>query len=109
VALRPLTGEDPAVAAYVAADPAYTPAVDRIADLLLTLLPGYGREGKAYLTIAIGCTGGRHRSVAVARELHARLTAAGHAPHLIHRDLASHGNDAAVLTAPPHPAQGKPA
>lgn len=109
VALRPLTGEDSAVAAYVAADPAYAPAVDRIADLLLTLLPGYGREGKAYLTIAIGCTGGRHRSVAVARELHARLTAAGHAPHLIHRDLTSHGNDAAILTAPPNPAQGRPA
>ena len=106
VALRPLTGEDAAVAAYVAADPAYAPAVDRIADLLLTLLPGYGREGKAYLTIAIGCTGGRHRSVAVARELHARLSAAGHAPHLVHRDLASNGNDAAILTAAPIPAQG---
>ncbi|OYU16332.1 MAG: RNase adaptor protein RapZ [Alphaproteobacteria bacterium PA4] len=101
VALRPLTGEDAAVAAYVAADAAYAPAIDRIADLLLTLLPGYGREGKAYLTIAIGCTGGRHRSVAVARELQARLAAAGHAPALVHRDMASHGNDAAILTAPP--------
>jgi RNase adaptor protein for sRNA GlmZ degradation len=106
VTLRPLTGEDPAVAAYVAADPAYAPAVDRIADLLLTLLPGYGREGKAYLTIAIGCTGGRHRSVAVARELHGRLTAAGHQPLLVHRDLASTGNDAAILTAPPVTGQG---
>jgi UPF0042 nucleotide-binding protein len=107
VALRPLTGEDPAVAAYVAADPAFAPAVDRIADLLLTLLPGYGREGKAYLTIAVGCTGGRHRSVAVARELHARLTSAGHAPLLVHRDLASAGNDAAILTAAPGSEQGK--
>lgn len=106
VALRPLTGEDPAVAAYVAADPAFAPAVDRIADLLLTLLPGYGREGKAYLTIAIGCTGGRHRSVAVARELHTRLVAAGHAPLLVHRDLASTGNDAAILTAAPVSEQG---
>jgi RNase adaptor protein for sRNA GlmZ degradation len=106
VALRPLTGEDPAVAAYVAADPAYAPAVDRIADLLLTLLPGYGREGKAYLTIAIGCTGGRHRSVAVAREIHGRLVAAGHAPLLVHRDLASTGNDAAILTAAPVSEQG---
>ncbi len=87
MALRPLTGEDPAVAAFVARDPAYAPAIDRIADLLLTLLPGYGREGKAYLTIAIGCTGGRHRSVAVSRELQARLTAAGHAPLLVHRDV----------------------
>ena len=101
VTLRPLTGQDPAVAAFVAADVAFAPAVDRIADLLLTLLPGYGAEGKAYLTIAIGCTGGRHRSVAVACELHARLTAAGHAPLLVHRDVASIGNDAAILTADP--------
>jgi RNase adaptor protein for sRNA GlmZ degradation len=101
VTLRPLTGEDPRVAAFIAADPAYAPAIDRIADLLLTLLPGYGREGKAYLTIAIGCTGGRHRSVAVARELAARLTAAGHAPLLVHRDVTSQGNDAAILTATP--------
>jgi RNase adaptor protein for sRNA GlmZ degradation len=106
VALRLLTGEDAAVAAYVAADPAFAPAVDRIADLMLTLLPGYRREGKAYLTIAIGCTGGRHRSVAVARELHARLTAAGHAPLLVHRDLGSTGNDAAILTAAPVSGQG---
>ncbi len=101
VTLRPLTGEDLQVAAYVAADPAYAPAIDRIADLLLTLLPGYGREGKAYLTIAIGCTGGRHRSVAVSRELAARLAAAGHAPTLIHRDVGRQGNDAAILTATP--------
>jgi UPF0042 nucleotide-binding protein len=109
VALRPLTGEDPRVAAYVAADPAYGPAIERIADLLLTLLPGYGREGKAYLTIAIGCTGGRHRSVAVAHELHDRLTAAGHAPLLVHRDVASTGNDAAILTAAPTSGEANPA
>jgi len=109
VTLRPLTGEDPQVAAFVAADPAYAPAIDRIADLLLTLLPGYGREGKAYLTIAIGCTGGRHRSVAVSRELAARLTAAGHAPLLVHRDVASTGNDAAILTAAPTSGEAGPA
>jgi RNase adaptor protein for sRNA GlmZ degradation len=108
MALRPLTGEDPVVAAYVAADPAYAPAIDRIADLLLTLLPGYGREGKAYLTIAIGCTGGRHRSVAVARELAARLTAAGHAPTLDHRDVGKHGNDAAILTVSPQTGEQEP-
>ena len=101
MALRPLTGEDPEVAAFVAADPAYGPAIDRIADLLLTLLPGYGREGKAYLTIAIGCTGGRHRSVAVSRALQARLEAAGYSPLLTHRDVSRHGNDAAILTATP--------
>jgi RNase adaptor protein for sRNA GlmZ degradation len=101
VALRPLTGEDAAVAAFVAADPAFVPAIDRIADLLLTLLPGYAREGKAYLTIAFGCTGGRHRSVAVSREIAARLQAAGEAPTLAHRDVGKQGSDAAVLTATP--------
>ncbi len=101
VALRPLTGEDAAVAAFVAADPAFAPAIDRIADLLLTLLPGYGREGKAYLTIAFGCTGGRHRSVAVAREIAARLRATGVVPMLAHRDVGKQGSDAAVLTAAP--------
>ncbi len=85
--LRPLTGLDAPVQAHVQADPAYAPAVDRIADLLQTLIPGYGREGKAYLTIAVGCTGGRHRSVTVALDLQARLHAAGHAVTLIHRDL----------------------
>ncbi len=103
VRLRPLTGENPEVAAYVMADPAYAPAVDRIADLLLTLLPGYGREGKAYLTIAVGCTGGRHRSVAVSRALEARLAEAGWPALLTHRDVGKHGNDAAILTAPPSP------
>ena len=107
--LRPLTGEDAAVAAYVAADPAYEAAIDRIADLLVTLIPGYGREGKAYLTIAIGCTGGRHRSVAVSRELQARLSAAGHAALLVHRDVAKHGNDAAILTETPATGDGSAA
>jgi RNase adaptor protein for sRNA GlmZ degradation len=97
MALRPLTGEDPVVAAYVEADPAYGPAFERICDLLVTLLPSYGREGKAYLTIAFGCTGGRHRSVAVARAMARRLEAEGHAPVLLHRDLAKHGADAAVI------------
>lgn len=101
MALRPLTGEDQAVAAYVAADPAYGPALDRITDLLLTLIPGYGREGKAYLTIAIGCTGGRHRSVAVARALARRLEAAGHPVALVHRDVGKPGADAALLAGQP--------
>ncbi len=100
-ALRPLTGEDAAVAAHVEADPAYAPAVDRIADLLTTLLPGYGREGKAYLTIAIGCTGGRHRSVAVARAITARLEAAGHPAVLEHRDLDRAASEAATPPAAP--------
>lgn len=86
LALRPLTGEDAAVADHIRADPAFEPAFDRIVDLLLTLIPGYVREGKAYLTVAFGCTGGRHRSVFVARSVAAALAAAGHAPHVIHRD-----------------------
>ena len=101
LALRPLSGEDVAVAAYVAGDPAFAPAFERIADLLLTLLPGYGREGKAYLTVAFGCTGGRHRSVFVARAIAERLAAAGYAPHLVHRDKAGQGTEHASGVAPP--------
>ena len=104
LALRPLTGEDAAVAAYITADPAFSPAVERIADLLLTLLPGYGREGKAYLTVAFGCTGGRHRSVFVARLIAERLAEAGYAPHLVHRDKAGRGADGAAIPATPEQA-----
>lgn len=100
-ALRPLTGRDAAVAAHVAADMAYAPALDRIADLVTTLLPGYRQEGKAYLTIAIGCTGGRHRSVAVAIDLAGRLDAAGQPVALVHRDVDKAGADAAVVAAAP--------
>lgn len=101
MALRPLTGEDERVAAHVAADPLYAPMLDKIDDLVRTLLPGYAREGKAYLTIAIGCTGGRHRSVAVARALAARLQAAGQNVALVHRDVAKQAGDAAVVAGPP--------
>jgi RNase adaptor protein for sRNA GlmZ degradation len=100
-ALRPLTGQDAAVAAYVAADPGYAPTLARIADLVTSLLPGYRREGKAYLTIAIGCTGGRHRSVAVAIDLAARLAAHGQPVALVHRDVGKAGGDAAVVAAAP--------
>lgn len=93
--LRPLTGDDPAVGAYVAADPAFDPAFDRIAELLLLLLPRYGAEGKSYLTVAFGCTGGRHRSVYVARQMAERLAAAGWPGSVVHRDKASGGGGAA--------------
>ena len=93
--LRPLTGDDAAVGAYVAADPAFAPAFERIADLLLLLLPRYGAEGKAYLTVAFGCTGGRHRSVFVAQAMADRLAAAGWAGSVVHRDKTSPGSDAA--------------
>ena len=91
--LRPLTGLDPAVADYIAADPAYEDAVSRIEDLLLLLLPRYEAEGKAYVTIAFGCTGGRHRSVHVTARVGERLRVAGFSPTVSHRDLASRPDD----------------
>lgn len=93
--LRPLTGDDAAVQAYVAADPAFAAAFERIADLLLLLLPRYGAEGKSYLTVAFGCTGGRHRSVFVAQAMAERLAAAGWAGSVVHRDKTMPGSDAA--------------
>jgi RNase adapter protein RapZ len=88
-ALRPLTGLDEAVGAYVAADDAYQDAVGRIEELLLILVPRYFHEGKSYITIAFGCTGGRHRSVHVAERMASRLRAAGFSPTIEHRDLGT--------------------
>lgn len=93
-ALKPGTGLDRDVAAYVAADPAYEDAVRRIEELLLLLVPRYGAEGKPYVSIAFGCTGGRHRSVHVAERVAARLRDAGFSPTVIHRDLAAAPQDA---------------
>ena len=90
--LRPGTGLDPDVAAYVAADEAYEPALSRIEDLLLLLVPRYREEGKSYVTAAFGCTGGRHRSVHVADRVASRLRAAGFSPTVTHRDLAGPGD-----------------
>lgn len=87
-ALRPLPGLNPAVAAYIAQDSAYEPAISRIEELLEMLLPRYAAEGKSYVTVAFGCTGGRHRSVHVAERVAARLRAAGFSPNVAHRDLA---------------------
>lgn len=85
--LRPLTGLDPAVCAYVLGQPEAKEFVARIDDLLGFLLPGYIKEGKSYLTVAFGCTGGRHRSVALAVEIASRLRARGYEPSVIHRDI----------------------
>jgi UPF0042 nucleotide-binding protein len=87
--LRPLTGMDAGVGDYIAADPAYRDALGRIEDLLMVLLPRYQVEGKSYVSIAFGCTGGRHRSVHVAERVAARLREAGFSPTVEHRDLAS--------------------
>ncbi len=73
-ALRPLTGDDPAVAAFIETDPACAPFVEKLLDLMDFLMPRYIGEGKAHLTIGIGCTGGRHRSVYVARRLYEHLS-----------------------------------
>jgi UPF0042 nucleotide-binding protein len=85
--LRPLTGEDAAVGKVVEADPTFAGFFAGMTGLLWPLLPGYEREGKSYLTIAIGCTGGRHRSVFVARRLAQWLEEKGRRPVLRHRDL----------------------
>jgi UPF0042 nucleotide-binding protein len=92
--LRPGTGMDGDVAAYIAADPTYAPALDQFEQLLLLLLPRYQREGKSYVTIAFGCTGGRHRSVHSAEAIAKRLQAAGFSPTIVHRDLASENSGA---------------
>jgi UPF0042 nucleotide-binding protein len=91
--LRPGTGLDPDVAAYVAADPAYDDAMKQIEDLLLLLLPRYRAEGKSYVTIAFGCTGGRHRSVHVTERVAKRLRDAGFSPTVTHRDLGAAPQD----------------
>ncbi|MGN6622019.1 MAG: RNase adapter RapZ [Sphingomonas sp.] len=92
-ALRPGTGLDADVGAYVAADPAYEAAMAQIESLILLLLPRYRAEGKAYVTIAFGCTGGRHRSVHVAERMASRLRAEGFSPTIAHRDLATAPQD----------------
>jgi UPF0042 nucleotide-binding protein len=91
--LRNLTGNDAPVRDYVAGDPAWPEAIDRIESLLTDWIPRYWAAGKSYLTIAFGCTGGRHRSVTAAVEMAERLRAAGFTPNVRHRDLASAPND----------------
>ena len=89
--LKPLTGLSPAVAAYVASDPGYRPFLDSLKALIGPLLPRFDAEGKSYLTVAIGCTGGRHRSVAVAEELAEWLRGSGRSVTLSHRDADAAG------------------
>jgi RNase adapter protein RapZ len=86
-ALRSLTGQDPEVAEFVTADPDFAPFFARLCEWLEPLLPRYEREGKSYLTIAFGCTGGRHRSVHLAERLAAWLKEQGRPVGVSHRDL----------------------
>ena len=91
--LKPLTGQDQAVADHVRRDPAYAEAFARIRDLILMLLPRYEAQGKAYVNIAFGCTGGRHRSVFFAEEVAAALRNTGYSPTLLHRNLGARAAD----------------
>ncbi|MBI3197087.1 MAG: RNase adapter RapZ [Rhodospirillales bacterium] len=90
-ALKPLTGRDPAVASFIATDPDYAAFLEHLRGLVGPLLPRFDAEGKSYLTIAVGCTGGRHRSVAVAEALADWLRGVGRSVTLTHRDADGAG------------------
>jgi UPF0042 nucleotide-binding protein len=85
--IRPLTGLDEPVRRYVLSQPEAREFLARVEHLLKFLVPAYINEGKSYLTIAVGCTGGRHRSVVLAEELASRLRKLGYNPSTIHRDV----------------------
>jgi UPF0042 nucleotide-binding protein len=87
-ALRPLTGLDPAVSSYVLDQELAGEFMGRVTSLLDLVLPAYVAEGRSYLTIGVGCTGGRHRSVAVVEAVAAHLRGAGYSPRVSHRDLS---------------------
>lgn len=90
--LRPLTGRDRRVANYISEDPDFTAYMDQLKSMLELLLPRYEAEGKSYLTIAIGCTGGKHRSVYVCETLNDWIEQLGKRVHLHHRDLDARPN-----------------
>ena len=83
---RPFTGREPKVARYILSFPQTKEFIARISELLVYLIPHYIREGKSYLTIAFGCTGGKHRSVLIAEEVKKRLAKAGYNVKVVHRD-----------------------
>ena len=84
---RKKTGLDPKVAAYVSGFPQTRQFLDKVTKLMLYLLPHYVKEGKSYLTVAFGCTGGQHRSVMMAEEMNKRLKKAGYQVKALHRDI----------------------
>jgi RNase adapter protein RapZ len=86
--LREKTGKEPEVMEFLDAQPDFRELLARLADLLLYLLPRYRRENRSYLSVAVGCTGGRHRSVAVVERLSQLLSAAGWPVRVLHRDSA---------------------
>lgn len=85
---KKLSGRHPSVARYIRSFPQTTEFIERISDLLIYLLPHYIREGKSYLTIAFGCTGGHHRSVMIADQIRKNLVQAGYKAKVAHRDMA---------------------
>jgi UPF0042 nucleotide-binding protein len=85
--LRPYSGLDDPVRDYVMAQPESVAFLEKVDDLITSILPAFAREGKSYLTIAMGCTGGRHRSVTLAEELANRLVDEGQAVSVFHRDV----------------------
>jgi UPF0042 nucleotide-binding protein len=107
-ALRPLTGKDPAVGAYVEADPDWPGFWDRMTALLDPLLPRYLAEGKKYLTVALGCTGGQHRSVHAAERLARHWGGLGWKVELTHRELAGRETGRAPQEGRPEHARMRP-
>ena len=91
--LRELTGQDAAVGEHIERDPAFALAFTQIFDLLTTLIPRYAAQGKAYVHVAFGCTGGRHRSVFTAERMAQGLREAGFSPTVRHRNLGSRAAD----------------
>lgn len=92
--LKEQTGQDAPVGAHIEKDPAFAEAFARIRDLLLLLLPRYAAQGKPYVHVAFGCTGGRHRSVYTAETVAEALRASGFSPTVRHRNLGSRATDA---------------
>jgi UPF0042 nucleotide-binding protein len=108
--LRQKTGLDPAVGAFVESDPDFTKYYNQIKELLALLLPRFVQEGKRYATVAVGCTGGRHRSVHIIERIAIDLAGAGWRVMRAHRELAREGAapDIGVVapSAPARPSQG---
>ena len=105
--LRPMSGLDGPVGDYIAGDAAYDEAMSRIEAALATLVPLYLADGKPFVRVAFGCTGGRHRSVHVAERIAGRLRMAGFSPNLDHRDLAAPPRDGSERSAGDGPDGGR--
>jgi UPF0042 nucleotide-binding protein len=104
--LKPLTGKDSGVADYVAADPDFPAFWQRLTGFIDPLLPRYVAEGKKYLTVAIGCTGGRHRSVLVTERLSDHLRSLGWRVDVTHRELTAERDRVAAATPAATPSLG---